>query len=163
MLAAPRFRWAGMRNRFSSTPRDVREGDALVRDREPMSKDPPKRIESEPTVVIDRDKLPPKPSIAPPSTVIGPTIEHLDDVEHALRAIEDETPTLDACPAAGCADCTTCGGRHSVECGECGSHTKDCPGTCSTCSVCLGVHMLSREAYAAWERENSPEPPPRAA
>ena len=121
--------------------------------------DGPKRFESELTVVIDRDKLPPKQqSIVPPSTVLGPTIQQLADVELARRDLEDETPTLDACPAAGCADCATCGGCHSVDCGECGSHTKDCPGTCSTCSVCLGVHMLSREAYAAWCRENEPPP-----
>lgn len=128
-----------------------------------MSNDPPKRFESDLTLVIDRDKLPPKPSpsIAPLSTAMGPTIEQLADIKRAERDIEDETPTLDACPAAGCADCTTCSGRHSVACGECGEHTKDCPGTCSMCAVCLGVHMLSREAYAAWQREN--EPPPQAA
>lgn len=121
-----------------------------------MSSEPPKRYESELTLVIDRDKLPPR------STTMGPTIEQLADIERARRDLEDEMPTMDACPAPGCADCSTCGGMHCVACGECGEHTKDCPGTCSTCPVCLGVHMLTREAFRAWLRENSP-PPPEAA
>ncbi len=121
-----------------------------------MSSQPPKRTSSmEMTLVRPREDLPPI------SSTPGPTIVQLADCERARarREIEDGAPTLDACPAAGCADCATCHGRHSVACGECGSHTKDCPGTCSACSVCRGVHMVSRAEYAAWRR-NTPDAEP---
>lgn len=101
----------------------------------------------------------PREDLSPISSMPGPTIEQLADREHARRDIEDAAPTLVACPAAGCADCTTCEGRHSVGCRECGSQTKDCTGTCSTCSVCLGQHMITAEEAAAWRRENEPQPP----
>lgn len=126
-----------------------------------MSSEPPKRNSSlEMTAVRPRPEL--RVFERSADDVIGPTIEQLADVERARRDLEDETPTLDSCPAAGCADCVTCNGRHSVECGECGAHSKDCPGTCSTCAVCLGTHMISRDDYAAWRREN-PEPGPDVA
>jgi hypothetical protein len=109
-----------------------------------------KRTESaEQTIVLPRESLPPT------STIPGPTIAMIDDVERARRAHADEAPTLDACPAAGCVDCVTCRGLHHVECPGCGEHTKDCAGTCSTCAVCLGTHMLSREDYAAWHRDHA--------
>jgi hypothetical protein len=65
-----------------------------------MSSEPPKRFESELTVVIDRDKLPPKPEAAPASTVFGPTAMQLADIERARRDIEDakDRPTMMTCP-----------------------------------------------------------------
>jgi hypothetical protein len=60
-----------------------------------MTDQPQKRYESELTVVIDRDKLPPL------STVPGPTIDMLADVR---RLQQEDTVTLVACPwCAGCA------------------------------------------------------------
>lgn len=99
--------------------------------------DPPKRYESDLTVRIDRGLLPPTESYEAP-------------------------PTLEACPA--CASCETCKGMHHVECPRCGSHVLPCDGPCSTCSVCLGEHMLSQAEAKAWRQANGPaEPPPEAA
>ncbi len=50
--------------------------------------DPPKRFESELTVIIDRSKLPP----------VGPSIEQLADIERARRDAEQERETQMECP-----------------------------------------------------------------
>lgn len=72
-----------------------------------MNTDPPKRTESaEMTVVRPRDSLPPI------SSVPGPTIEQIDDVERARRHAQDDVETLVGCP--GCACCTVCHGEHMI-------------------------------------------------
>lgn len=53
---------------------------------------PPKRYESDLTIVIDRDLLPPL------STVPGPTIEQLADIERVRRDLEDSRETQMECP-----------------------------------------------------------------
>ena len=60
--------------------------------------DPPKRFESELTVVIDRTKLPPKPDLDPISTIAGMTIEQLADVQRARRDAEQDRETQMECP-----------------------------------------------------------------
>lgn len=86
--------------------------------------DGPKRFESELTVVIDRSKLPPKES--PVSTIPGPTIEHLAEIERARRDAQDATETLVACP-----------------------------GPCGACRVCRGKGMVSAERAAKYRREQA--------
>lgn len=70
-----------------------------------MSDVPPKRFESELTVVIDRDLLPPKPS-----TIPGPTIDMLAEIARAKRDLEDDVDTM--VPCAACEHCRECGGLH---------------------------------------------------
>jgi len=81
-------------------------------------------MESDLTLVIDRDKLPPTPS-----TVPGPTIDMLADIERARRDSQDDVETLVACE-----------------------------GPCSTCPCCAGAHMMSVERWAEWRRLNSSDP-----
>lgn len=87
-----------------------------------------KRTEStEMTAVIPRPDLPPR------STVPGPTIEQLADIERARRDAQDDVDTLVACP-----------------------------GPCATCPVCHGEHMVAAERAADFRRGN-PEPPDEVA
>lgn len=66
----------------------------------------PKRSTTEPTLVIDRDALPPV------SRAVGPTIEQLADIERARRDIAESAETLVPCPA--CEHCGPCRGTHMV-------------------------------------------------
>lgn len=60
-----------------------------------MSSDHPHRFASQPTVIIDRSKLPPVASL---------TLEEIADAERARRDAQDEIGTLVACKW-----CTGCG------------------------------------------------------
>lgn len=120
--------------------------------------EPPKRTEStELTVVRPRD------SLAPHSTVPGPTIAQLSDVERALRDAEDDL-AVDVDPTL-----------HSAA-QDATETLVPCP-SCAWCSLCAGGHMVSHERRSKWldehprhanaddEASQGPEsePPPEAA
>ncbi len=91
--------------------------------------DPPKRTESTELTIVR-----PRESLAPMSTR-PVTIEDVGYVERTLRSVQDDVPTLVACPA------------------------------CAECRCCHGEHMVTGERAVTWTRdhETDSEPPPRAA
>lgn len=107
-----------------------------------MSTDLPKRTEStELTVVRPRESLPPV------SSVPGPTIEQLDDVERMRREVQDDIETLVGCP--GCADCAVCRGEHMISADRAAEYRRQ-------------KALLDAEDDAD-EMNQNPDPPPEAA
>jgi hypothetical protein len=80
------------------------------------------------TLPIPRHELAPVSAVsgdssAPASSVPGPTIEQLADIERARRDAEDERETL-----------------------------VECPGPCRDCPCCRGTGMVSPTRAAEWKR-----------
>lgn len=100
--------------------------------------DGPKRFESELTVVIDRDRLPPR------STVVGVTIDQLADIARARRDAQDATETLVACPGP-CGACRVCRGKGMVSAERAAKYRRE--------------QALIADADAADEMNQDPDPP----
>jgi len=90
--------------------------------------EPPKRTESAEITIVCPSS--PRVPLAPVSTVPGPTVEQIADVERARREAQNDIETLVACP-----------------------------GPCMTCACCHGEHMVSADRAVEWRRV-PPEPEP---
>lgn len=103
---------------------------------------PPKRTESSDNTIAR-----PRASLPPVSTVAGPTIDQLSDVERAVRDAHDDL-AVDVTMRSAQQDAT--------------ETLVPCP-ACSWCPLCAGGHMVSHERRKQWLADHPVDPEPEAA